>query len=48
VYQGVHQVLEHHPVRDPTPVAAQRMVGTELAGLRQQRGELDPDRFQQR
>jgi hypothetical protein len=41
-------MLKHHSVRDPTTVAAQRMVGMELVAWWQQRVELDPDGFQQR
>jgi hypothetical protein len=46
--QRLDDVLEHHPVGDAATVAAQRMVGVELATLGQQRGELGPDGFQQR
>ncbi len=48
VDQRVNKVFEHHPVRDATTVAAQRVIGMELAAFGQQRGELDPDGFQQR
>jgi hypothetical protein len=48
VDQRFDDVLEHHPVRDAATVAAQRMVGMELATLGQQRDELGPDGFQQR
>jgi len=46
--QGLHDVLEHHPVRDAPAVAAQRMVRIELGSPADQCVELDPDRFQQR
>jgi hypothetical protein len=46
--QRLDDVLEHHPVGDAATVAAQRMVGVELATVGRQRGELGPDGFQQR
>jgi hypothetical protein len=48
VHQRVDKVLEDRPVRDTPTVATQRVVGMELSTWWQQRGELDPDRFQQR
>jgi hypothetical protein len=44
-HQDLDELVEHQPVRDPWPVAAQRVV--DLAGG-QQGGELDPQRFQDR
>ena len=45
--QDLHQFLEDDPVRDPGPVAAQRVSGIIDRAVRQQRGELVPQRFQQ-
>src|SRR6266511_6482853 len=36
------------PKERPNATAAQRVIGMELAAFGQQRGELDPDGFQQR
>jgi hypothetical protein len=48
VHQSLDDVLEHHPIRDPTPMTAQRMRGIELGSIPTDRCvELDPDRFQQ-
>jgi len=33
MHQRVYDVLEHHPVRDPATVAAQRMTGVKLRPL---------------
>ena len=42
-----HDVLEDQPIRDATPMAAQRMRGGDLRSLGKQRGELVPQGFQQ-
>jgi hypothetical protein len=47
VHQRGHHVVEHHPVGDPTAVAAKRMVGVEGWLVGQPGAELAPDRFQQ-
>jgi hypothetical protein len=48
VDQGVDQVLEHHPVGNAAPVAAQEVRRVDLGRvLADHRGELDPDRFEQ-
>lgn len=48
MHQRGDHVLEHHPVADTGPVAAQRMRRVEPGQLTpSQRAELDPDRLQQ-
>src|SRR5215213_3402597 len=44
--RGDH-MLEDHPIRDPPPMTAQRMGRRDERTLRQQRGELVPQRLQQ-
>src|SRR5438067_11980102 len=40
-------MLEDHPIRDPSPLAAQRMAGRDECALGQQRRELDPQGLHQ-
>jgi hypothetical protein len=48
VHQGVDDVLEHDAIGDALAVTAQRMRGVKLWFFGQQRGELDPDRLDDR
>ena len=47
MHQRRNDVLEHHPVGDPQPMAAQRMRRRDERTLWQQRRELVPERLQQ-
>jgi hypothetical protein len=48
MHQCGGDVLKHHPVADPPPMAAQPMSGVKRRALTAQQGsELDPDRLQQ-
>jgi hypothetical protein len=50
VDEGGDDAVEHDPVGDPAPVAAQRVTRVELRAVVlgvEQRGELDPQRFDQ-
>jgi hypothetical protein len=48
VDQGVDDVLEHHAIRDPATVAAERVIRVVLRPVAADRGlEFGPDRFEQ-